>query len=81
MLFRSDETGKFTDETYATLVHLVAWLQGRYGLEAEDIIRHYDVTGKICPKYYVENPDAWDQFISDTQQYIEDYGVYPQEGT
>ena len=76
-----DETGKFTDETYATLVHLVAWLQGRYGLEAEDIIRHYDVTGKICPKYYVENPDAWDQFISDTQQYIEDYGVYPQEGT
>lgn len=76
-----DETGKFTDDTYATLVHLVAWLQGRYGLTEKDIIRHYDVTGKICPKYYVENPDAWEKFISDTQQYIEDYGVYPEDNT
>ena len=24
-----------------------------------DVIRHYDVTGKYCPKYYVENEDAW----------------------
>lgn len=23
------------------------------------IIRHYDVTGKLCPKYYVEHEDEW----------------------
>ena len=23
------------------------------------IIRHYDVTGKICPKYYVDNESVW----------------------
>ena len=32
---------------------------------SQDIIRHYDVTGKICPKYYVDNPEAWDGFRAD----------------
>ena len=29
-----------------------------------DVIRHYDVTGKICPKYYVDHPEAWEDFRS-----------------
>ena len=70
-----DDTGKFTDETYNTLVHLVAWLCGRYQLTTDDVIRHYDVTGKMCPKYYVENEDAWTQFKADVVSYINDYGV------
>lgn len=70
-----DDTGKFTDETYATLVHLVAWLCGRYDLTIDDVIRHYDVTGKMCPKYYVEHEDAWTQFKADVLRYIDEYGV------
>ena len=30
----------------------------------------YDVTGKICPKYFVEHEDAWEQFKADVQQQI-----------
>lgn len=56
-----DESGEFTDATYDSVVKLTAWLCTRFGLTADDVIRHYDVTGKICPKYYVENPDAWEQ--------------------
>lgn len=41
-----DDTGRFNDATYQTLVHLVAWLCGRYDLTMDDVIRHYDVTGK-----------------------------------
>ncbi len=26
------------------------------------MIRHYDVTGKVCPKYFVEHEEAWQQF-------------------
>ena len=70
-----DDTGKFTQETYDTLVHLVSWLCGRYGLTSEEVIRHYDVTGKMCPKYYVENEDAWEQFKRDVKAYIEENGV------
>ena len=70
-----DDTGKFTDETYQSLVHLVTWLMGRYDLTTDDVIRHYDVTGKACPKYYVENEAAWEQFKSDLVDYIETNGI------
>ena len=58
-----DETGKFTDASTASLVRLLKWLADRYELDRSGVIRHYDVTGKICPKYYVENPDAWEALL------------------
>lgn len=65
-----DETGAFHDATYESLVHLTAWLCGKYDLTTSDVIRHYDVTGKNCPLYYVEHPDAWQQFLNDVETYI-----------
>ena len=35
------------------------------------MIRHYDVTGKDCPKYFVEHEDAWVQFRQDVQEYAD----------
>lgn len=63
-----DETGLFSEKTYRSLIHLTAWLCNRCGLEADDVIRHYDVTGKICPKYYVEHEEAWVQLKQDVDQ-------------
>lgn len=58
-----DADGRFTDDTYNSLVRLVAALCRTYGLNPEtDVIRHYDVTGKLCPIYYVNNPDEWYAF-------------------
>lgn len=74
-----DETGKFADATYQSLIELVTWLMGRYELSAEDVIRHYDVTGKACPKYYVENEEEWLQFRQDILTYIETYGIAKSE--
>lgn len=67
--------GKFNEETYESLVHLVAWLCDEYGLEKEDIIRHYDVTGKLCPKYFVEHKKEWNTFKNDVFEYIESQTV------
>lgn len=47
-----DSTGKFTDETEKSLAELCAFLCKKFGLTEEDIIRHYDVTGKQCPLYW-----------------------------
>ena len=56
-----DETGEFNPETYERLTELTAWLCSTFELDpAEDVIRHYDVTGKICPKFYVEHSEAWE---------------------
>ncbi|MBQ9964007.1 MAG: N-acetylmuramoyl-L-alanine amidase [Clostridia bacterium] len=66
-----DKTGQFNEQTYASLVRLCAWLCDTYELEATDLIRHYDVTGKLCPLYYVEHPEAWEQLIQDVANYEE----------
>ena len=61
-----DESGEFSDASYASLVKLTAWLCDLCGLDAKDgVIRHYDVSGKECPLYYVEHEDAWQQLLED----------------
>ena len=70
-----DDTGKFNDSTYQSLLELTTWLIGRYDLGIEDVIRHYDVTGKNCPKYFVEHESAWEDFHDDLAAYIEKNGV------
>ena len=67
-----DETGKFTKKTYHSLIKLTAWLCGRYNLKEDDIIRHYDVTGKDCPRYYVANEDKWGELKDEVFLYIEE---------
>lgn len=57
-----DDTGEFTPESYAALVKLVRWLAEFYELGEEDILRHYDIRGKECPRYFVQNPEAWEEF-------------------
>jgi N-acetylmuramoyl-L-alanine amidase len=71
----SDESGKFTKETYDSLIKLTAWLCGQYNLKEEDIIRHYDVTGKDCPRYYVKHEDLWEQLKTDVFTYIDENAV------
>lgn len=57
-----DDTGEFTPESYASLVKLVRWLAEFYDLKEEDVIRHYDIRGKECPRYFVQHPEAWEAF-------------------
>ena len=62
-----DGSGEFSAVTYEAVVELTAWLCREFDLDpAEDVIRHYDVTGKKCPLYYVEHPEAWERFLTDT---------------
>ncbi len=65
-----DETGQFNSATYQSVVRLTAWLCEYYGLDEEAVIRHYDITGKLCPKYYVEHEDAWIQFKADVRAFL-----------
>lgn len=65
-----DESGVFTNHTYDSLIELVSWLCFRYGLTEEDLLRHYDITGKNCPKYFVEQSGAWETFREDVRSYM-----------
>lgn len=66
-----DETGKFNDKTYQSMVELCAWLCLKFDLDGNDVIRHYDVTGKDCPKYFVENEKAWERFRKDVGKQLD----------
>ncbi len=54
--------GSFNEATYNSLVKLVQALIDTYYLDVDDVIRHYDVTGKLCPLYFVNNPSEWTKF-------------------
>ncbi len=60
-----DEEGEFSDSTYNSCVELTARLCEYYQLDPKkDVLRHYDITGKECPRYYVKHPDEWNLFLS-----------------
>ena len=70
-----DWTGKFNDKTYKSMVELFADLCKRYNLDPiKDIIRHYDVTKKICPKYFVDFPKEFEKFKEDVKKEMQGQG-------
>lgn len=66
------EDGSFTSSTYNSLVELLSWLCGEYGLTEQDILRHYDAGGKKCPLYYVDHEDEWKQLREDVARFMDD---------
>lgn len=75
-----NEDGSFEQATYDSVIKLTAWLCEKFGLTSEDVIRHYDVTGKLCPLYYVEHEDAWTQFKKDVDTYLQVYKTGDENG-
>ena len=70
-LCHPDWTGRFTKETYGAAVELTATLIKQFNLNPQkDIYRHFDVTGKICPKYFVEKNEAWNNFKADVEKFL-----------
>lgn len=54
----------FEDATVEATISLTKYLMKKYNVPASNVIRHYDVTGKICPNPYVYNhtKHTWDSF-------------------
>ena len=46
--------GRFEEASVKALNELVLYLMARYHIAAKDVVRHYDLTGKRCPAYYVD---------------------------
>ena len=52
----------FKPETINNAVALTKELMRKYNVPVENVIRHYDVWGKICPAPFVNNQKLWDDF-------------------
>ena len=64
MCCKKDSKGKwyFANDTVEATLALVKRLMKKYGVPAANVIRHYDVSGKICPEPYVRDSKAWSEF-------------------
>lgn len=62
-LCHPEPDGKFTLATLVSAECLCAWLLDHYKLTIYDLWRHYGVTGKRCPKWFVDRPDEWEAFV------------------
>ena len=53
----------FEPQTVDAAVELCRDIVGRYGLSRERVLRHYDVTGKVCPAPFVYDGESWAAFL------------------
>lgn len=53
---------RFDPATVANAAAFVRELMARYGINADHVVRHYDVTGKVCPEPFVRDAAAWAEF-------------------
>lgn len=67
---KDDKNWYFEDTTVTAAIELTKELMAKYNIPADHVIRHYDVTGKICPAPYYFNTGkhTWSQFQSAIQQ-------------
>ena len=61
---RKDSSGNyyFKDQTVKNAAELTKSLMAKYNIPATNVIRHYDVTGKVCPAPMVNNTSLWNKF-------------------
>lgn len=60
----TDKDWYFEEATVVSTIELTKMLMQKYNIPESNVIRHYDVTGKICPNPYVYNNTTytWDKF-------------------
>ena len=52
-------------KTRANAIELAKDIVKRHNIDKSHVVRHYDVTGKMCPKYYVDDVNEWKAFVDD----------------
>lgn len=60
-------------EMLAGVERLTAWLCVRFDLDTEQVIRRCGVSGKICPKYYVEREEACTDLLAGVGREIQGF--------
>lgn len=53
-------------------IWLTAKLMKEYNVDIDHVVRHYDVSGKYCPRPWVYDESLWTEFKNELQEYMED---------
>ncbi len=73
-----DSDWYFSEQTMENTAKLVRELMMRYGIPLENVVRHNDISHKVCPAPFVNDFSAWQKFLGQISQNKTDYkGAYP----
>lgn len=80
----NDKTYSFTEKAVNNAIELTKYLMKKYNIPKENVIRHYDVTGKPCPGIIGWNKESgseakWNEFkssLSDKKLYRIQFGAF-----
>lgn len=61
-LLATDRDWYFDEDTIENTITLVKLLMLKYNVPLKNVVRHFDVMGKICPAPFVHDTKAWDRF-------------------
>jgi N-acetylmuramoyl-L-alanine amidase len=62
-----EKDGSISAATIQRTANVIAVLCKAYKLNENDIVKHYDVTRKPCPKPFIDNPERFKDFKSQVQ--------------
>ena len=62
--YNNNGTIDIKEEVVNKTIELTKELMAKYNIPVENVIRHYDVTHKICPAPFVNNESRWNEFKS-----------------
>jgi N-acetylmuramoyl-L-alanine amidase len=67
-LCHPDSTGAFSEETLKAGARLGGYLLLINKLSTNDVYRHYDITEKNCPKFFVQHEEEWSRFLREIKK-------------
>ncbi len=63
----------FNEKTLNNAINFIKFLMQKYNIPIQNILRHYDITHKICPAPFVNNEKAWINFRNNLVEGDEKY--------
>lgn len=66
---QKDGVHNLSHATRLNAIKLIAALMEDYGIDIDHVVRHFDVTGKHCPVYFMDEVE-WNKFKGDIEEYI-----------
>lgn len=57
-----EKDGTISQYTLSRTIRVIAELCKMFKLNANDIVRHYDITHKPCPKTFIDHPERFNEF-------------------
>ncbi len=74
------DSGEMSLNTYNSLIQLTLELCKQYKIDPLTFLfRHFDITGKLCHKWFIDNPAEWKQFKNKINELLHNNKIKPQQ--